>query len=123
MLLADRGRVAQAVGPVVVPCCLGAVAGVLAGVSAPAYWVLQALLALGGFLGGLEHRGVMSGANRGVVGGLLFGSVLLLARALSGLEDKVSLGDQPGFLPLVTAIIGAVLGGLGGGLRARLERR
>jgi hypothetical protein len=69
---------------------------------------------IGGFLAGLEHRDVRAGAIRGVVGGAIFGSSILLVRALADRADHASLGSTPGLLPIVTAIAGAILGALGG---------
>jgi hypothetical protein len=112
-LFRDRGRGAQILLAVVAPFALGAVLGVVLGISSGGYWGLSALAALGGFLAGFEHEGGADGARRGVLGGALFGAGLLLAHAIAGTHAKVSLGSVPLLLVLIDAIIGALLGALG----------
>ena len=109
----------------VLPCLLGATAGILVGVSAPAYWVIALLAGVGGFFAGFEHENGWGGADRGLVGGFLYGASLLIAHEIAGTDEKVSLGDAPILLPVVTAIIGMLLGALAGriakGMREREE--
>lgn len=108
----------------VAPLTLGAVAGVLLGTSAGAYWAIGVIAAVGGVLAGFEHADGRDGATRGLVGGTLYGTGLLIAHGIAGTDAKVSL---PGFAPvlvIVTAIIGVVLGAIGGRIRgAAMERR
>jgi hypothetical protein len=117
-LFAQRSPTAQLVGGLVVPALFGAVCGVVLGSSAAAYWALQALGAVGGVLGGMEHPSAAEGADRGLLGGLVFGSFLLLAHAIDGRAAQASLGEWPGVLIAVTAIAGALLGALGGAIRS-----
>ncbi len=120
-LFRERSRTAQAIGGAVVPAVIGALAGVLAGASVPAYWGVGALAGVGGFLGGFEHRDGWDAADRGFVGGAIYGSALLIARVVIGNHSKVSLGTLPVLLALVTAIIGMLLSAAGGCI-ARIRR-
>ncbi|MEP6953601.1 MAG: hypothetical protein ABI950_06005, partial [Solirubrobacteraceae bacterium] len=97
----------------VVPAVFGAIAGVILGVSAPLYWVLQVLAIIGGFLAGLEHPTAKEAALRGLIAGAIFGAFILIAHAIAGTDEKVSLGDVPIFLAVITAVVGAILGALG----------
>jgi hypothetical protein len=123
-LFRERPRSTQVMLGLVVPTALGAVAGVLLGVSAAAYWVIGVIAFIGGILAGFEHADGGDGAVRGLVGGTLYGSGLLIAHAVAGTDAEVSL---PGFAPvlvLFTAILGALLGALGGKIRgSAMERR
>lgn len=122
-LLRERPRSTQVLLALVVPTALGAVAGILLGVSATAYWAIGAIAFAGGILAGFEHADGRDGAERGLVGGTLYGTGLLVAHAIAGTDAKVSL---PGFAPvlvLVTAIIGSVLGTIGGRIRGSAMQR
>ncbi len=123
----DRTRSAQVLLGGVVPFAVGALAGVMVGVSAPAYWAVGAVAAIGGVLAGFEHRDGWGGADRGLVGGALYGVGLLVAHGIAGTDATVSLGSFPPLLAVVTAIIGMLLGALGGrlarGARDRAELR
>ena len=124
VLFRDRPLAAQIILGGVIPAIIGAVAGVLVGVSAAAYWVVAILAGIGAFLAGFEHRDGWGGADRGMVGGLIYGIALLLMHALVGTHAKVSLGSFPPLLAVVTAIFGAVLGACGGRIaRARREQQ
>ena len=118
-LLRDRPRPVQIVAAGVVPLLLGAVAGVLIGTSTGAYWAVAAVVSLGGVIAGFEHQDGWGGADRGVVGGLLYGIGLLIAHAIAGTHAKVSLGSFPPLFAVVTAIIGMFLGALGGYIARR----
>jgi hypothetical protein len=120
-LFRDRSRPAQIVLGGVLPAILGAIAGVLVGVSAGAYWAVGAVAGIGGFLAGFEHQDGWGGADRGVVGGAIYGTSLLIAHAIAGTDAKVSLGSFPPLLAVVTAIFGMLLGAAGGRI-ARLQR-
>lgn len=123
-LFRERPRSVQVILGLVAPLSLGAVAGVLLGISAGAYWAIGVIAAVGGILAGFEHADGRDGALRGLVGGTLYGTGLLIAHGIAGTDAKVSL---PGFAPvlvIVTAIIGVVLGTIGGRIRgAAMERR
>ncbi len=123
-LFRDRARPAQIVLGGVVPATFGVAAGILIGVSTGAYWAIAIVVALGGIVAGFEHQDGWGGADRGVVGGLIYGIALLVAHAVAGTHAKVSLGSFPPFFAVVTAIIGMFLGALGGWLaRTQRERR
>jgi hypothetical protein len=123
-LFRERPRSTQVILGLVVPTALGAVAGILLGVSAAAYWAIGLIAFIGGILAGFEHADAWDGAGRGLVGGTLYGTGLLVAHAIAGTDAKVSL---PGFEPILvvfTAIIGVLLGALGGRIRgSAMERR
>ncbi len=119
---ADRGREAQALLALIIPFVFGAVVGVLLGVSAPIYWVLSLLAAVGAFLAGLEHPDARSGALRGLVMGVAYGVGLLLAHAVAGTHAKVSLGSFPPLVIVIDAIVGAALCALGAWLLGRRSR-
>jgi hypothetical protein len=118
-LLRDRTREAQIVLARIVPFAFGVLVGIALGISAGLYWGLLALAAIGGVLAGLEHEDARGGARRGVIGGALFAAGLLIAHALSGADEKVSLGSFPLLLIPIDAVIGMGLGALGGRLRSR----
>ena len=124
-LFRDRPRSVQVVLGGVVPCAIGALAGIMLGVAAGAYWAVGVIAAVGGVLAGFEHRDGWGGADRGLVGGALYGASLLVAHAIAGTEATVSLGKFPPLLAVITAIIGMLLGALGGrlvrGARERAE--
>lgn len=119
-LLRDRSRPVQIVLAVILPFAFGVLVGVILGISAGAYWALLALATAGGVLIGFEHQDWRGGARRGILGGALFASGLLLAHAIAGSEAKVSLGSFTPLLIVIDAIVGMLLGALGGHfLRAR----
>jgi len=101
----------------IVPAAFGGVTGIVLGVSAAGYWGLSLLALAGGVLAGVEHRDGWEGADRGLVGGVLFGTGLLVAHAIAGTHAKVSLPQFEPILVLFTAIIGMFAGALGGRLR------
>ncbi|MHB8234184.1 MAG: hypothetical protein ACYDHT_05965, partial [Solirubrobacteraceae bacterium] len=74
---------------------------------------------------GFEHQDGWGGADRGLVGGVLFAIGILVAHAIAGTHAKVSLGSFPPLLIVIDAIFGMLLGALGGriarGLRERHE--
>jgi hypothetical protein len=122
-LFRDRARPFQIVLGGVVPAIIGALAGVLIGVSTGAYWAVAILAGVGGFLSGFEHRDGWGGADRGLVGGAIYGTALLVAHAIAGTHAKVSLGSFPPLLAVVTAIVGMLLAALGGYIGRRLRER
>ena len=120
-LFHERPRAVQIITAVIVPAVFGAVSGVVLGISAGGYWVLQVVALIGGVLGGFEHPNGREAARRGLVGGTLFGTFLLIAHAVAGTDETVKL---PGFAPILvvfTAVIGMLASGLGGRLRGRAE--
>jgi hypothetical protein len=120
-LFRDRPRPVQILLGGVVPAIVGAVAGILIGTSTGAYWALAIVAGIGGFLAGFEHQDGWGGADRGLVGGGIYGTSLLIAHAIAGTHAKVSLGSFPPLFAVVTAIIGIFLGA-GGGRLGRMQR-
>jgi hypothetical protein len=109
----ERSRSAQVVLAGIAPAVLGALAGVMLGISSGAYWAVGAVAAIGGFLAGFEHSDLRGAAGRGAVAGAIYGAALLIAHAIAGTDAKVSLGSVPAFLVVITAVIGMVLAILG----------
>ena len=121
VLFDDRSRSAQIVLGGLVPIAVGALAGILIGASAAAYWVVALLAAIGAFVSGFEHKDGWGGADRGFFGGLFYGVALLLVHAAVGTHAKVSLGGFPPLLAVITTVIGSLLAAAGGRL-ARVRR-
>jgi hypothetical protein len=121
VLLRDRERPAQIVIGGVIPAVIGAVAGVMVGTSAAAYWAVAVLAAIGAIVAGFEHRDGWGGADRGFFGGIFYGIALLVVHALIGNSAKVSLGSFKPLLVVVTAIAGMFLSAAGGRV-ARFQR-
>jgi hypothetical protein len=119
----DRSRPAQIVLAGVLPVAIGAVAGVLVGVSSTAYWIVAIVAGLGSVLSGFEHEDGWGGADRGLGSGLVYGIALLVAHAIAGTTAKVSLGSFPPLLAVVTAIAGMFLAAFGGWLGRILRER
>lgn len=119
----ERSAVEQIVGAVVVPMLFGLVTGFALGWNEIAYYVLAGPLALGGgFIGGMEHRSGDEGFVRGAMGGLVFGSFILLGLEILNNEPEAYLGEPQAGLVFVTTVVGAILGALGASYRARRER-
>jgi hypothetical protein len=119
-LFRDRARPIQIALGGFVPFAFGAVVGVVLGISAGAYWGLSVLAGLGAIVAGFEHPDGWGGADRGLVGGALFGAGILIAHAIAGGDAKVSLGSFPPLLIVIDAIAGMLLGAIGGRLRRTL---
>jgi hypothetical protein len=118
----DRSREVQILLAVVIPFVFGAVVGIVLGISAPVYWILSLLAAIGAVLAGLEHPDARSAALRGLVIGIVYGVGLLLAHAVAGTHAKVSLGSFPPLVIVIDAVVGAILAALGGLLGGRRGR-
>ena len=122
-LLLSRPFGQQLIVAILVPMVFGIVTGIALGVHAVLYWLLAGPLAIGGgFLGGMEHRGADEGFVRGAMGGLIFGSFILLGFEMMNTEPKTYLGDPQVGLVFATTFFGCILGAFGGGYRARRER-
>jgi hypothetical protein len=120
----ERSAAEQIIGAVVVTIIFGLVTGFALGWNEIVYYVLVGPIALaGGFLGGMEHRGVDEGALRGAMGGLVYGSFILLGLEILNEEPEAHLGDPQAGLVVVTTLVGSILGGLGAAYRLRRERR
>ena len=122
-LFRDRPRPVQIVLGGCVPVAFGAVVGIVLGISAGVYWALAVLAGLGAVLAGFEHQDGWGGADRGLVGGALFGLGILLAHAIAGTHAKVSLGGFPPLLIVIDGIFGMFLGALGGRLARGMRER
>jgi hypothetical protein len=110
----------QVVGGIVVPLVFGLLSGFALGWSEIVYYVMVGPLAIaGGFLGGAEHRSVDEGVVRGAIGGLVFGSFILIGHEIANNEPKAHLSDPQGGLVLATTLFGGILGGLGAYWRSR----
>ena len=119
----DRSPAQQIIGAVVVTIVFGIVTGLALGWNEIVYYVLVGPIALaGGFLGGMEHRGVDEGVLRGAMGGLVYGSFILLGLEILNEEPKAYLGDPQAGLVVVTTLVGAIVGALGAAYRVRRER-
>ena len=121
VLFRDRSRAFQIISGGLVPAAIGALAGILIGVSTGGYWAVAIIAGVGGFLSGFEHQDGWGGADRGLVGGAIYGASLLITHAIVGTTAKVSLGSFPPFLAVVTAIGGMLLAAAGGRL-VRVQR-
>ena len=113
----------QMILAIVVPAVFGMVTGIFLGVSEILYLVLSVLGIGGGYMAGKEHVGAGDGALRGFTGGLLFGTFILAAHALTGMERKVHLPEPEVLLVVITTVAGIGLGALGGRSRAKMESR
>src|SRR5687767_8367954 len=120
----ERSPVQQILGAVVVTIVFGLITGFALGWNEIVYYVLVGPIALaGGFLGGMEHRGADQGLVRGAMGGLVYGSFILLGLEILNEEPEAYLGDPQAGLVFVTTIVGALIGALGAAYRTRLEAR
>src|SRR5918998_2435453 len=116
----DRSAIEQIVGAVVITMVFGLVTGFALGWNEIVYYILVGPVALaGGFLGGMEHRTTDEGFVRGALGGLVFGSFVLLGLEILNDEPEAYLGEPQVGLVFVTTIVGAILGALGAAYRVR----
>ncbi len=122
-MLHERPSSVEFVLAVIVPLVFGAVTGLMLGVSSGLYLLLAVLALAGAFLAGLEHDRPLEGLYRGLLGGLLFGTGILLAHGLSGATPKTKLPDPEALELIITAAFGAGLSTIGAVSRARTERR
>ena len=122
-LLRERSHGAEMALVVVVPTLFGAITGYFLGESEAVYTVLALLGILGGLVAGLEHEGALEGFYRGLLGGLLFGSAILITNGVLEEAPKAHLPDPEVLLIAITAAFGAGLGALGGWIRVRGDRK
>ena len=101
------------------PLLLGGVVGFLLGESAAAYWIVTGVGIVGGLAGGLEHPTLRSGALRGIVTGVFFGTGIVVAHAVSGDRALAKVPSPIALLVVAGAVGGCVLGAVGALLRAR----
>jgi hypothetical protein len=121
-LLETRSRREELLLVVGGPVLFGVITGVFLGVSEPVYLVLSLLGIAGGYLAGFEHDDVSEGFYRGLLGGLLFGTTILLTNAILGAEQKADLPEPNVYLVAITTVFGAALGMAGARSRAKRER-
>jgi ABC-type antimicrobial peptide transport system permease subunit len=121
-LLSERPAGEQIFIVLVLPALFGAICGVLLGISGGVYTVLTLIAILGGIGAGYDHPTPREGALRGVAGGALFGTFILLAHAITGEDAKAKLPEPHIVLPIATTLISVVLGAIGGAIRARQLR-
>jgi len=122
-LLHTRSGAAEFIAVVVVPVAFGALTGLALGWSEPLYLVLLALGVLGGIGAGLEHDAPIDGFYRGLLGGLLFTTGILVAHGLADVEPEAHLPDPAALLLVINGSLGATFGAFGARLRARREGR
>ena len=120
-LLESHSPETQLILTLVVPSVFGAVTGIFLGVSEAIYLLLSILGIAGGYMAGKEHIGASEGAIRGFTGGVLFGTFILAAHALTGFERKAHLPEPEILLVVITTLFGIGLGALGGRSRQRSE--
>lgn len=118
-LLIDRSARVGVMLTVGVPSVYGALCGVALGASKVGYLVLTLLAIPGGFVAGLEHVDPLEGVWRGLTGGLLFGTAILVTHDLIANAAKATLPDPQTLLIVITAVGGAALGGLGARSRSK----
>ena len=122
-LLESHPPQVQLILALVVPAVFGIITGIFLGVSEIIYLVLSLLGIAGGYLAGKEHVGASDGALRGFTGGVLFGTFILAAHALTGMERKAHLPEPEILLVVITTVFGIGLGALGGRAREKSESR
>jgi len=123
VLLSDRPNGQGVVVAMVVPIAFGALAGWALGVSEIGYLVLALLGIAGGYVAGLEHDYPIDGVYRGMLGGLLFGSSILITNGLIDKEPKAELPHPETLLIVITAGFGLLLGWLGARSRAKRDAK
>jgi hypothetical protein len=119
--LLDRPLALRLVVVVVVPIVFGAICGYFLGHNETVYIALQIVAAIGGYVGGFEHRSRGEAAVRGLLGGLFFGAGILLVHEATGDVPTVKLPEPPIVLAAFTGGIGAVLAAFGAAARLRRE--
>jgi hypothetical protein len=81
VLFKERTRPMQILLGGVIPAAIGALAGVMIGVSTGAYWAIAVLAAIGSIVSGFEHLDGWGAADRGLAAGTIYGAALLIAHA------------------------------------------
>ena len=122
-LFRERSRVVQILLGLIAPLGFGALCGYLLGASLPWFNGMMLVAGLGGIGAGFEHVGAREGAQRGIVGGVLFTAALFACFRLRALPAVVPLPLPLSGMVVVYAVMGAPLGALGGRLRQRSEDR
>ena len=118
-LLAERPRALQILIPIAGPVLTGAIGGWLLSSTKGGYLIYTTVMILGGIGSGMEHDTLRGGALRGLFGGVLFASSILVVWELIGGASEATLPHPASILILIIALISCALGVLG----ARLRRR
>lgn len=121
--LLDRPPVLRVVLVLLVPAIFGAITGYFLGHSKTVYIALQVVAAIGGYVGGYEHRSGREGAVRGFIAGAAFGGAILLVHQATGDKALAKLPNPPVILMVLTAVIGAILAAFGAGARKTREEK
>jgi hypothetical protein len=119
VLLSDRPEGQGLIVSMVIPVLFGVVTGWALGVSEPGYLVLSILGIAGGYFAGLEHDYAIDGVYRGMLGGLLFGSAILITNGIIDKAPEAHLPDPETLLIAITGGAGTILGWLGARKRAK----
>ena len=122
-LLESHSPETQLILALVVPAAFGVITGIFLGVSEGIYLLLSILGIGGGYMAGKEHIGAREGAMRGFTGGILFGTFILAAHAITGLDRHAHLPEPEILLVVITTVFGIGLGALGGRAREKIESR
>jgi hypothetical protein len=122
-LLESHSPETQLLLALVVPSVFGIVTGIFLGISEIIYLLLSILGIAGGYMAGKEHIGASEGALRGFTGGILFGTFILAAHAVTGLDRQAHLPEPEILLVVITTVFGIGLGALGGRARGKSESR
>ena len=89
------------------PVVFGILTGFALGWNEILYYAMSVPIAiLGGFLAGVEHRSADEGFVRGLIGGLLFGSFILIGHEIMNNEPKAHLPDPQSGLVFATTLFG-----------------
>jgi hypothetical protein len=118
-LFAEMPAVARVAAAVALPVSFGLICGLILGPSAAAFLALQVVALGGGFVAGLEHDRPSTGVIRGLWGGGLLGTFILVGHALAGGDDHGLLPPTQALLPVLTMTLGALSGAAGARVRAR----
>jgi len=114
ILFEDRPFSLQVLGGIVVPLVFGILTGLVLGWSEILYYVMAGPIAIaGGFVAGVEHRSVDNAVVRGAIGGLVYGSFILIGHEIANNAPRAHLPDPQGGLVFATTLGGAILGALG----------
>ena len=107
---------------IVVPAFVfGVLVGIALDLSTGAYYGLLVVALVGGIAAGLDHEGGAAGAQRGLTGGLLFGTGVIVGHHLLNRHAKVALPHPEAVEVILPAVFGAIFGAIGGAIRGARE--
>ena len=121
VLLSDRPAGQGLIVAMVIPILFGVLAGWLLGVSELGYLIVSVVAIAGGYFAGLEHDYPIDGLYRGTLGGLLFGSSILITNGIIDKEPEAHLPHPETLVIAITGGFGLLLGWLGARSRAKRE--